>query len=182
MTDHNELTMHREKVRISDKDMITAILKRCHVATVCLHDEPYPYCVPMNYGFEWKEKLVFYFHMAIEGHRIELLKQNPNVSLSVYEFLDRQGYRIYRKENHDYRSVNVFGKGEIITTETPEEYLHGMSVLCKNNNRSPVRKISNGMKNRLFVLRITADIVTAKSQYPISSLEEVPIPPNEPKA
>lgn len=178
MTDHTILKMHREKVRITDKEMITEMLKRCHVAVVSLHDEPYPYAVPMNYGFTWEDKLIFYFHMAIEGHRIELIKKNDNVMLSIYEWLDRHGFKPYRNENHDYRSVNVFGKAEIITTENEEEYIKGMSALQTCNFRKPILRITPEMKNRLFVLKITADIVTAKSQYPIHSVEEVGMPEN----
>lgn len=39
----------------------------------------------INYGFEWKEKPVFYFHMATEGHLISLLRRNPKVAVSIYE-------------------------------------------------------------------------------------------------
>ena len=52
MTDHSTLKMHREEVRVSDKEMLKAILDRCHTVVVGLHDEPYPYVVPMNYGYE----------------------------------------------------------------------------------------------------------------------------------
>lgn len=39
----------------------------------------------INYGFEWKEKPVFYFHMATEGHLVSLLRRNPKVAVSIYE-------------------------------------------------------------------------------------------------
>lgn len=182
MTDHTTLKMHREKARVTDKEMIRAMLERCHVAVVCMNDDPYPYAVPMNYGFVWEDdQPVFYFHMAIEGHRINLIRENPNVMLCIYEWLDRQGYQLYRKENHDYRSVNVFGKAEIITIENEEEYIRGMSLLQTCNFRAPVKRITQQMKDRLFVMKVTADIVTAKSQYPISHVDEVPIPENVPR-
>ncbi len=178
MTDHTKLEMHREKARVTDKVMIAEMLRRCHVAVVALQDEPYPYAIPMNYGFEWEDQLVFYFHMAVEGHRIQLIRKNPKVMLSIYEWLDRQGYQQYRKETHDYRSVNVFGEAEIITAENEDEFIKGMSVLQTCNFRKPIRKITEKMRKRLFVLKVTADIVTAKAQYPISSIEEVAIPEN----
>ena len=75
MTDHTNLKMHREKVRVSDKKMLCAILDMQETCCVALHDEPYPYIVPMNFGYEWEDQLIFYFHMAIEGHRIEQIKK-----------------------------------------------------------------------------------------------------------
>lgn len=177
MTDHTTLKMHREKVRISDKDMLCAILDMEETCCVALHDEPYPYIVPMNYGYEWEDKLVFYFHMAIEGHRIELIKKNPRVAVSVWTFLDRVGHDRYRKESHDYRSVTAFGTAEIISPEQEEAYIHGMSVLCVNSGRPAIKRITTEMRQRLFVLKVTADVVTGKAQYPISTVEEVCMPP-----
>lgn len=180
MTDHAALKMHREKVRIRDKEIIASILKRCHVAVVAMQDEPYPYAVPMNYGFEWEEHLAFYLHMALEGHRIDLIRKDPKVALSVYEWKDRVGYKSYRGETHDYRSVNVFGTAEIITADHAEEYLKGINLLQTCNSRKPVARITQEMKNRLYVLKITADVITAKSQYPIEQEAEIQMPENIP--
>lgn len=182
MTNHDKLIMHREKVRVSDKKMLSAILDMNNVACVALYDDPYPYIVPMNYGYEWDDKLVFYFHMAKDGHRINLINRNPNVSLNINSFLDRQGFQIYRKENHDYRSVTAYGTAEIISPVDEEAYKHGFSILNLHNNRSAVKVIAPIMYDRLLVLKITAEIVTGKSQYPISTLEEVSIPKNVPKS
>ena len=39
-------------------------------------DEPYPYIVPVNYGFEWKDTLIFYLHTAPDGHKNQLLRKS----------------------------------------------------------------------------------------------------------
>ncbi len=179
MTDHQRLTMHREKVRINDKNLLKEILNHCEVFHLGLHDEPYPYTVAMNYGFVWDEKLIFYAHMAKEGHRIELIQKNPLVSLSVFEFLNRWGYQSYKNETHDYRSIHAYGKASIITTEEEEEYLYGFNLLQKNcGGRPAFKKISPVMKNRLFILKVECDFVTGKAQYPISSVEDIAMPEN----
>ena len=115
--------------------------------------------------------------MAIEGHRIEQIKKDPHVAISVWNFLDRVGYDSYRKETHDYRSVTAYGRAEIITPEQESEYIHGLSVLCTHTGRPAIKSITTEMRNRLFVLKITADIVTGQTQYPISTVDEVPMPP-----
>ena len=180
MTDHTRLQMHREKVRIRDKEMLKRILDLEECCCVALHDEPYPYIVPMNYGYTWDDQLVFYFHMAIQGHRIDLIRKNPLVAVSVSSFLDRVGNSPYRNETHDYRSVTAYGKAQIITPQQEKEYLHGLSVLNMHTGRPPVKQITSVMRERLYVLKITADIVTGKAQYPISSPQEVPMPPVKP--
>lgn len=181
MTDHKTLIMHQEERRITKKEWIKGILDMDTKCCVAFHDEPFPYIVPMNYGYTWDDKLTFYFHMAIEGHRVNLIRKNPKVSVNVSLFLDRHGYPMYRKEPHDYRSVTAYGTAEIITPDQEEEFLHGMTVLCAQTGRPAVKQINTEMKERLFVLKITADIVTAKAQYPIETADEVPMPENQAK-
>lgn len=181
MTDHMTLQMYHEDRRITDPKIIMSILDRCHVATLVCHDEPYPYVVPMNFGYCWEEKPVFYLHMVRAGHRLELLQRDPRVVLNTYEWLDRRGYQPYRGEDHDYRSINVFGTARIITTDDEEEYLKGLSVLQRHNSRRPPTRITEDMKKRLLVLRVTGEIITARSQFPLSSPEESAIRPNIPR-
>ena len=91
--------MHREKVRISDKEMLYAILDREESCSVALHDEPYPYVVPMNYGYTWDDKLIFYFHMAIEGHRIELIKKKSPRCRQRFLLFGSRGASFLSKRN-----------------------------------------------------------------------------------
>lgn len=179
MTDHTKLKMNHEDRRITEPELIQWILDRNPVCTVAMQDWPYPYIVPMNYGYVWEEKLVLYMHMAGKGHRLELLKENPCVACSISMFLDRAGKKKYKKEGHDYRSVTVFGKAEAVTKEDPEEFLKGLNALCRNTGRPPLRRIpGNG---NLLVMKVTADIVTAKAQYPVQDIGEIPMPPLEPE-
>ena len=65
MTDHNTMTMKHANRQVRDKELIKAMLDQCPVCTLAMHDEPYPYEVPLNFGYEWEDKLVIYMHMAI---------------------------------------------------------------------------------------------------------------------
>ena len=182
MTIHKNLTMYHEDRRIKDPTIIHSILGMSEVCTVAIHDEPWPYIVPMNYGYEWDEdgKLIIWLHMAVRGHRIDLISQDPHVAVNVNVFMDRVGHKAYRNESHDYRSVSVFGKAEIIMPDREEEDLHGLECLCKNTGRyrGPL-KMTDDWRNRLRILKVTADEVTAKAQYPISTEEEAAMPPLE---
>ena len=67
MTDHSKLVMHREEVRVSEKELLKGILDLTSVCCVGFHDEPFPYIVPMNYGYVWEDKLTFYFHIGVSN-------------------------------------------------------------------------------------------------------------------
>ncbi len=175
MTDHNQLIMYHEDRRITDPEIIKAILDMNSICTAALLDEPYPYIVPMNYGYVWEQRLILYLHMARQGHKVGLIRKDPHISCNINVFLDRFGKKQYRKEGHDYRSVSVFGKAEIITANEPQEFLKGLNALQKNNGRPLLKRVPKS--EELLVLRVKAEQVTAKAQYPVSDISEAEIPP-----
>ncbi|MCH4054251.1 MAG: pyridoxamine 5'-phosphate oxidase family protein [Atopobiaceae bacterium] len=180
MTDHTKLVMHREHCRISDKDMASKILDMGCVCSVAYHDEPYPYVIQMNYGYAWEgDDLVFYLHLGTEGHKFDLIAANPHVAVEAGYFINRIGHKSYRKELHDYRSVIGYGTAEIINGADEERWLTGMNALLDNCGWPRLRGVSEKNLKRLQVLKVTCPIWTAKSQYPVASLEEVPMPSNE---
>lgn len=175
MTDHRQIRMSHEDRRITEPEHIKAILEKNSVCVVAMQDEPYPYLVPMNYGYVWEEELVLYMHMMNRGHRLELLRKNPYVSCNIHLFLDRFGKKRYRNEGHDYRSVTVFGRAEVITKEEPEEFLKGLNALCRNTKHTLLQRAPQN--DNLLVMRVTAETVTAKAQYPVRDLAEIEMPP-----
>ncbi|MEI6502941.1 MAG: pyridoxamine 5'-phosphate oxidase family protein, partial [Armatimonadota bacterium] len=52
------------------------VLQDTHQGTLVMCHESIPYAVPMNHAFVGGR---FYFHCGLRGHKIDLLKQNPNV-------------------------------------------------------------------------------------------------------
>jgi len=177
VTDHNLLSMRKADRQIKDPMLIREILKVCPVCTLAIHDEPYPYEVPMNFGYTWEECLTVYLHMASEGHKVSLLKKNPYVSCNMHTFMDRSNCEKYRGEHQDYRSVTVFGKAEFVTAKQPEEFLRGLNEIQKQYKRKPISKVPT--TDRLLVIKIQADVVTAKAMYPIKEMTEVAMPENK---
>lgn len=86
-------------------------------------------------------------------------------------------FKTEHNENHDYRSVHAYGTAETITMEQ-EEYLKGLKVLQAHNKRKPLILIGKNMADKLLILWVKTDYVTAKAKYPISGIKEVPIPAN----
>ena len=180
MTDHRALKMNFEDRRISDPDLIEAILERNHVGTLTFFDEPYPYPVPVHYGYKRDgDSFTFYFHTAKNGHKLSLIEKNPNIAFNCFLYLNRAGHKKFRNELQDYRSVTAFGKAEFLTEDDADEMLYALNSLQKGGMRAPYKKLPENIFNRLVMIRLKADIVTAKSNYPISGIDEVPIPPIE---
>lgn len=177
MMDHSTAIMRHEDRHVRDKELILAMLEQCPVCTLAMYDETYPYQVPLNFGYAWEDKLTIYVHMASKGYKLDLLKKNPHVCLNAFGFVDRSHWGKYRNERQDYRSVTVFGKVEFITKDQSEEFVKALNLLQDHYKREHISKAPD--TDRLLVAKITADAVTAKSNYPIHGMDEVYMPTNE---
>ena len=165
--------MHHADREIRDKNIIKAILDMCNVICVGFFDKEYPYVLPLNYGYEYEDDLIFYTHHAIEGYKNNLVRSNPNVCVTTYKFVDKI-YNDYDKSSHDYRSVMAFGQIEFIPRESPD-YEKAWETLCKCNDRTvPDVVYTPDFKVLMGKIVCIPENVIGKAQRRITTLDEVP--------
>lgn len=76
--------MRRKDREITDLNEILSVMKKCDVCRLALHDEPYPYILPLNFGMEVEgEQITLYFHGANAGKKYELLARDPHVGFEM---------------------------------------------------------------------------------------------------
>lgn len=76
--------MRRKDREVTNIIEILQIIEKAKVLHLALFDADYPYIVPLHYGYEYKEGiLIFYMHCAKEGHKLDLIRSNPNVCIEV---------------------------------------------------------------------------------------------------
>ena len=76
------LSMRRKDREVTNIIEILQIIEKEKVLHLALFDADYPYIVPLHYGYEYTEGiLIFYMHCAKEGHKLDLIRRNPNVCL-----------------------------------------------------------------------------------------------------
>ena len=118
--------MMRKDREVTDFAEIVDIVRRADTIRLGLHDEPYPYVVPLSFGFEAADgKIVFYFHGAQKGLKCELIKGNPHVCVEAgifHRYLEVQGggYTV------EYESFIGFGKAARVTGD---EACRGLDLL-----------------------------------------------------
>ena len=103
--------LRRFKQALSEEECKYILKSAPRGVLALLGDENYPYALPMNFVYD---SGIIYFHSALEGHKIDSIKNHPKASFCV---LDEP-----IKEDNDWwyhiKSVIAFGKIEIITDET----------------------------------------------------------------
>ena len=116
--------MRRKDREVNDFDAIVAIIKKCDVCRIALNDEDYPYIVPLNFGMEVvDQQVVFYFHGALEGKKLDLIKKNNR---AAFEMDCDHNFILYEERmscTMGYESVIGRGTIEILPDEKKYEAL-----------------------------------------------------------
>ena len=113
--------MRRKDREITDFNEIIEIVKKCDVCRLALKDDDLPYIIPLNFGMNIENnQLVLYFHGALEGKKIELMKQDPR---ATFEMDCNHQFILYEERmscTMGYESV--IGHGTIEFIEADKKY------------------------------------------------------------
>ena len=106
--------MRRSDREVTGFNEITDILRRADTLRLGLHDDPYPYIVPLSFGYEAAEgRISLYFHGATEGLKHKLIKHNPHVCVEADIF--HRYAEVGGGITTEYESFIGFGKAERVT-------------------------------------------------------------------
>lgn len=150
-------------IRFKNQDRLEEIIKKCQVCTVAMVDQGKPYIVSMNFGYH--EKTV-YLHSDGEGHKIDVLKMNNNVSIMFYTDTD-----VFARDEHigcswrmRYRSVVINGKLEFI--EDFNQKKQALDVMMRNFTEINI-KYSKPAIDNVLVMKVPVETWTGRSfEYP----------------
>ena len=153
--------MRKSDREIRDYNEILRLLDECQTIRLALYDEPYPYVVPLSYGWEERDgKLFVYFHCAKEGKKLDLITKNGNV---CFEADCLAGYK---STGHgvtaDYRSLIAFGKAERVYGE---ELVRGLELLLAHCHVEGYSARECAAMGITAVVRITVDGITGKRRF-----------------
>ena len=119
--------MRRTDREITDRAEMLAIMEKCQVCRLALHNGDYPYILPVNFGMEEKDgQLVLYFHGAAEGTKYDLMAADPRAS---FEMDCETVLCSSRKQGNCTMSYSsVIGRGTVSFLEGAEK-VHALDVL-----------------------------------------------------
>lgn len=127
--------MRRKEREVVDLEIIQSWMKEIDICRIGMVDEGKVYIVPLNYGFTYTDHLCIYFHSAKVGRKMDVLKQNPNVSFELdgrHELMDAD---LACKVSMSY--VSIMGEGRIEFIQDPQEKKKGLiEILKKTTGRS----------------------------------------------
>lgn len=152
--------MRKEKRQISPKEVLQ-VIDKCDVCRIGLYDGESPYIVPMNFGFESIDgQLWLYFHSAVEGRKLDILKKNPNVCFEM----DTSHKLTTGPMPCDY-SMNyecVMGEGELEIVKNRNDKLHALSMLLKHYGKTGPHEWREEVLAITCVLRLRVNFISGK--------------------
>ena len=153
--------MRKADREIKDFEEIKELLDECQTIRLAMHDEPYPYIVPLSYGWEERNRQIFiYFHCAKEGKKLDLITKNGNV---CFEADCLAGYKCTgHGVTADYRSLIAFGKAERVYGE---ELVRGLELLLAHCHVEGYSARECAAMGITAVVRITVDGITGKRRF-----------------
>jgi nitroimidazol reductase NimA-like FMN-containing flavoprotein (pyridoxamine 5'-phosphate oxidase superfamily) len=118
--------MRKSEREVHSFDEIVDIFKRADTLHLGLNDSPYPYVVPMSYGFEAKDgKLVIYIHGAKAGLKHDLIARDNHVCVEV-DILHN-----YAPAGGSLTAVyeSAIGYGQAVIVEGDDEIIKALDLL-----------------------------------------------------
>lgn len=148
--------MRRKDKLVENIDELEAIIKGNNVCTLALSDGENPYVVPLSYGYA---EGMFYFHSALEGRKIDLIKQNGRGAISIMQRLE-----VVTAEaacNWGMRFESIYAEGPIELVDDLEEKSKGLSVIMRQYGREVTEFPEQALQGTaLFTLK--AEKITGK--------------------
>jgi len=154
--------MRRKDKEIIDIDEKLEIITKCNVCRLGLSENNYPYIIPLNYGFSYdNERLTLYFHCALEGKKVDLIRKNNNACFEIdcdTQLIDGE---IPCRYGYEFKSIIGFGK--IIFLDAKDEKIIGLNYLMKHQTGKDIKyDFNEEVLNRVLVFKMSVDVFTGK--------------------
>lgn len=153
--------MRQKNREIKDINKIAEVIDACEVCRIAINGEEFPYIVPLNFGYEMGENLVLYFHSALEGMKIDLIKKNNKVSFEM-----DTAHELYSEESRGYctfRYKSVIGTGEIYFIEDEKEKENALQKIMNHYHMEDF-PWSRAAMPRTLVYKLEVRTITEKEK------------------
>ena len=152
--------MRKANREVKDRNEIIEIMKRCDVCRLVFNNGDYPYIVPLNFGLDAdEEKVIIYFHSALEGTKIDIMKREMKGTFEMdcnheLQYYEDRGYCTMAYES-------VIGRGKIrILSE--DEKMDALKKLMAQYHKDKEAYFNPAAIPRTLVYCLEVEEMTAK--------------------
>ena len=158
--------MRRKDRELTDLHGIEEILLQCKTCHVAMIDDGAPYLVPLSFGYKFLDGgvLELYFHSALEGKKINALRQNSRVCFEV----SYEGEAIHPINpcNSGYYFASVIGFGDVVFIDDVHEKCEALSIMFQHQTAKSVAFSEEQAKTVCVFKIISTDFTGKKKPLP----------------
>ncbi len=147
--------MRREGRQLGAEGCMEILRKGEHGVLSTVSDNGYAYGVPLNYVYKGDS---IYFHCAVEGHKLDNLRNKPKVSFCVIG----EAEVLADKFTVRYESVIVFGKATEVDKDEKCQALVSLLEKYASAYMPEGRKCIENAGDKTRVVKISVECMTGK--------------------
>ena len=155
--------MRRRDREVTDINEIEKIIAKCRTCHVAMIGGEYPYVVPLSYGYKITggDTIELYFHCAMEGKKIDILKRNNKVCFEISYEGEATGSDTPCNSGYYFASVVGFGEAAFIDDEKNKN--DTLSILYKHQTGDDISFDAEQLKN-VCIFKIVSKNFTGKKK------------------
>ena len=161
--------MRQSKRQVTDKATICAMLDAIDTIHVAMHDEPFPYVVPLNFGFDYEYdeatgKLTLWFHSAPRGRKLDAIRAAAGGRLPVAFTMQTDCEVVAGRTTCNWGEAfkSIVGNGTASLVEDLDECRHGLQTLMAQQAHMPNVEFTDAQVRSVTVWKIESDYFTTK--------------------
>lgn len=152
--------MRRTDREVADYTQLLDIMTRCEICNIAFFDDTYPYIIPLNFGIDNKDDVLYlYFHCASKGKKLDLLHNNHHVGFSMYG-----STRLIKSDkacSYTMTYESICGNGIIeIVKDNEKEY--GLTKLMEHYDKEFPKGFDYNMIKTLTILKMKVLEISGK--------------------
>lgn len=149
--------LRRQDRQIKNNETIDIIEKANYGVLSTVDDYGQPYGVPLNYVYA---KGALYFHCAMEGYKLDNLKNNSKVSFCIV------GHEnvLPDKFSTDYESVIIFGRAEEVFEDEKNMALLGLIDKYSSDYMEKGKEYIKKLEGRTKVIKVNVEHISGKAR------------------
>jgi nitroimidazol reductase NimA-like FMN-containing flavoprotein (pyridoxamine 5'-phosphate oxidase superfamily) len=156
--------MRRKDREIATVEKKLEIIEKNKVCRIALSQNDFPYIVPLNYGYSFKEGvLTLYFHSSAEGKKMDIIKENNNACFEID--CDNKLIEGGSPCSYSYSFKSIIGFGKIIMLNSAAEKVNGLNEIMKHQTgQAAAYNFEENMLKNTAVYKIIVEEFTGKQR------------------
>lgn len=152
--------MRKSEREVKDWQVIDNIISKSDVCRLALVDNGQPYIVAMNFGFIKGNPDCLYFHCALEGRKMDILKKNNKVCFQMD--IDHELIKAKKACGYTMNFKSIIGYGTITTVDNKNEKVLGLNTIMSHYSDRDDFIYEDKMLSITTILRLDIESMSAK--------------------